>query len=326
MREQLAEIRDEFLKNQNEEEPVAEEPVAEEPEEGTEEVEAAEEEFVEYFNDLPEVLGVEADDFYALKLKTDTGNSYTWSEVKDILQAKEKGTADYENKAQELAERERQMTEQFQQTAQQSQATSAEVQQATQELSGIHQLYTTLLGQLDDLNNSGDTESSMKVQAELLKLQQAYTNTQQKLSYAQQQATQQQQNAYNSHLAKQRGMLETLLPDWREPEGRKKKQAEMREYLQRQGLSPQEISAVSDARLVVMIDKAQRWDKHMKNVSDTSDKVRNKTIRRIVKGSNPSPKGAATRNKQIIDRGSTSSSEKDKRAAFRAIAENAGLL
>ena len=330
VREQLAEIRDELFNTESENVPTEDTSEVSEVLDDTEieesETTEEEEEVVEYFNDLPDVLGIEAEAFYDLKLKTDTGNKYTWSEVKDLVQAHEKGGDAYEAKVAELAEKERMLNTAMQQSAQQNQAVSAEVAQAGQELQGIEQLYNTLMGQLDDVNNSGDTETSTRVQAELIKLQHAHGVAQQKLQRAQAQQAAQQQQAYGSYLASQRGMLEKLLPEWREPETRKQQQTEMREYLSKAGLQPQEISSITDARLVLLIDKARKWDMHSSQVKQTSDNLRSKTVKRIVKGAKATDSTKVTNLKQTVARAKQSKTEQSKKAAYRAIAEDAGLL
>lgn len=327
MREQIADIRDELMGEPTADESLPEEVLAAEEETseplGEDVSDEAESETIEFLNDLPENVGIDTEAFYGLKLKTDTGKSYTLSEVKDFLQSRERGSDDMTKKAAELELKERQLHEAAVATVQVNQAVSKEVQQAQQEIAGIEQTYANLMSKVDEFAQIEDTVGVAKAQNELLKLQGAYGVAQQKLQHAQSRHQQFQQSAYQQYMTAQQHTLFEALPSWKEPETRQAEQQAIKTYLTSNGLTDQEINSITDARLVVLINKARQWDNHESNVQQTKAKLK---VPRVIRGRHASASTKAEAADSLIAKAKESHLDRDKKAAFRAIAQQAGLL
>jgi len=316
---EVSAVREELLPSEETVEETTEE-IIEETAASTEDEEK--EERVEYFNDLPEVMGWSDEDFYNLKLKTSNGEVKTWSEIKDSLQELTTQQQAITAKETELAAKEQSLAQNVQQIGPTTQA----VQQAQQNVATIEQAYNATFSTLEALQQDDDTAGLVRAQSELLRLQNLHAQAQQQLAGAsQEQQTLQQQN-YINYKQQQAKQLASKLTVFADPITRKTAVTELRDYLLGEGIQPQEVSSLVDARSIGMFYKAMQWDKHQQDVKKTAQSLRDGTVKRIVRGKHVDSKPSLERTAKTIKRAQTSHLEKDKRAAFRAVAEDAGLL
>lgn len=308
------------------------ETAVEEAEEVVEEVIAAEEETpteeeaVEYFNDLPDAMGWAPEDFYKLKLKTDAGEVFTWSEIKDNLQQAKTQREELAAKEDQLRSKEQEVYQTLARTQQQTGPVSEAVQTAQANVNAIAQAYQQTIANMQALEQDDDTAGLVKAQSELLRLQGLHAQAQQQLQGAAQQQQQLNQQNFAQYRQSQAQQLASKLPVFREPETRKTAISELRSYLGEQGYNENEISTIADARAVAMAYKAMMHDKHQTDVKKTSQAIRDGTVKRIIKGKHVKTQPTRERLDRTIERAKSSRRESDKRAAFRAIAEDAGIL
>lgn len=104
--------------------------------------------------------------------------------------------------------------------------------------------------------------------AEYVRMQQARDDARGRFAVLQQQmdgvkAQIQQQEAQNFAARKQQEaqLLVEKLPEFADPDKGPAKISEMRQFLQRHGFQPQEISQAVDHRMLVLVDMAQRWER-----------------------------------------------------------------
>jgi hypothetical protein len=332
------ELRDEIVKINQElyspEEPVEEETVSEEPTEeitaeSTEEEPVSEElteEEIQYFNELPDALGMDAEQFYNLKLKGTNGKEYSWSEVKDKLQTIEDAEAEIARTKNQLEQQQEEFTSKATQFQQQQQPLTQEVQQAQNFLGQLEQAYQVKYQALEAAKQANDTEAMAHLNTELLEVQTEWTKAKQYHDSALQKQQQLQHQALAEHRTVQQKKLASYVPEFADPEKGPQLKGELTTYLTTQSLMPQEIGSIIDARVVNLFYKAMQWDKHQSNVKKTTAKVRDNTVRRLVKGKHSSVSDTAQKQKKVIDRGKASNREADKRAAYMAVAQQAGLL
>lgn len=322
----ISSLREELL---NEAEVVSEEAVEEDTlskeaidSEGEEAEAEAESEAVEYFNELPDAMGWQPEDFYKLKLKTDAGEVYTWSEVKDSLQQTKAQREELAAKETALLAKEQAIYQQRQQVA----PISQEVAAAQSNVTAISQAYNQVMAGMQQLEQDSDTDGLVRAQSELLRLNGLYGQAQQQLQQAQEQQQLTQQQGFIQHRAQQAKLLADKLPVFGEAESRKTAANELKTYLLGEGATEQEVSGLVDARTVSLFYKAMLYDKHQKEVKKTSQALRDGTIKRIIKGKHVKAVPSRERNAKVIERAIGSHRESDKRAAFRAVAEDAGIL
>jgi hypothetical protein len=337
----MANLREEIAKINQEQFSAAEEELKEEEQEATSEKEVEQEaseeaseetieepvveekeEEIQFFNELPEALGMDPDQFYNLKLKGTNGKEYTWSEVKDKLQSIE--TTEAELAQQKAAiEQQQEAALQFQQ---QQQPLTQEVQQAANFLGQLEQAYQVKYRALEAAKESRDTDAMAELNTDLLEIQNQWGAAKQQYDTAMQQQQIMQQQAYEQHRLVQHKKLAQLAPDFVDPEKGKQTKAALKEYLLEQTITPQEIGNLVDARVVNLFYKAMQWDNHQKNVKKTTEQMRDKTVTRLVKGKHKTISDVSSQRQKAISRGRASNREADKRAAYLAVAQDAGLL
>ena len=276
--------------------------------------EDVEDEDIEYFNQLPEAIGLEADEFYSLKLKLDNGEALTLSEMKDKLQAEKQSRDVLQQKEAALREREQKLA-----SAPMPQAMQEDVAQAQGQLYAIQSAWAGLQQQQQEAEATGDTGALTRVNADMLKLQQMHSTAQQTLQAVQAQAAAQQQQYMQSYVADQQQSLRKLAPTW---DGNTTKAVV--DYLTGSiGLSPDELNQAFDHRFWVLADKARQWDEHSKNISTAREKVKKGKLHALpgrtggpVKGKK---KKALSELDQIVDRAAKNPREKN--AALKALAK-----
>lgn len=114
-------------------------------------------------------------------------------------------------------------------------------------------------------------------------------------SAKQQEATQQeQQQRLQQHLAKEAEALLTKVPEWHNADKAKAEKAELREYMQANGFTDDEMAQLYDHRAVVMLRKAMMYDRGEQSKNVAKKKVA-KLPKLTKKGTKPNPKEAQRR-------------------------------
>jgi hypothetical protein len=304
-----------------------EEEQAQEPQLGEEieqePVEAEQEQPLVFFNELPEKYGIDAEDFYKLKLKTDTGQEYTLSEVKDQLQTYSRQQEELARQQEVLQAKERELITQFQQTA----PREREIVQLEQHLSNVQMSKQQLLSQLSQLQEEGDANSLIRAQTQLLQLDHAEQQLTGQLNNLVSASQEQRQQRLMSYKQEQFNLLLNKIPDLRNDDTRKATFAEMKEFMAKEGITPAEANQLYDARHAAIVYKAMLWDKHQRDVANTKQTLSTGKLTTRVAGAGLDRKAAeANKLDAAIERGTKSNREKDKRAAFTAVAKKAGLI
>ena len=94
--------------------------------------------------------------------------------------------------------------------------------------------------------------------------------------YAVQQKQGQDAQTFRSHaLQEEHGKLVSILPEWGEPEKQKKLVSEIRSYASGQGFSDEELNSLVDHRSLIVLMKAQKYDK-LQKADIKSKKLKNK--------------------------------------------------
>jgi 2,3-bisphosphoglycerate-independent phosphoglycerate mutase len=92
---------------------------------------------------------------------------------------------------------------------------------------------------------------------------------------AQQRQSQDIQRFRTKALQEEHGKLVSVLPDWAEPEKQKKIVSEIRSYASGQGFSDEELNSLVDHRSLLVLMKAQKYDK-LQKADIKSKKLKNK--------------------------------------------------
>lgn len=178
--------------------------------------------------------------------------------------------ADYTKKTQELSEQRkaaetetakaREERNQYMQGLQKAQAI-LEAQLQEQQQIDWQKLHETDPVEFQWQKHLADTR-----QAQLLQM------TQQK-EYLEAQAKAEQEQSFKAHIADQREQLLAKIPEWKDEAKQKAGVAEVKTYLEKQGLSAAEIQGVTDHRAIVMTRKAMLYDQMIAKASVAAKKV-----------------------------------------------------
>jgi len=103
--------------------------------------------------------------------------------------------------------------------------------------------------------------------------QAALQQTHQQQEALQAQARAEQKQAFDAHIADQRDQLLAKIPEWKDKAKQQAGVAEIKSYLQQQGLNEAEINGVTDHRAIVMTRKAMLYDQMMAKASVAAKKV-----------------------------------------------------
>ena len=106
-------------------------------------------------------------------------------------------------------------------------------------------------------------------QARQARLQQTY----QERHNLELQANAEREQSFKEHIADQRDQLLAKIPEWRDEAKQKAGVAEIKTYLQKQGLNEAEINGVTDHRAIVMTRKAMLYDQMIAKASVAAKKV-----------------------------------------------------
>jgi len=103
--------------------------------------------------------------------------------------------------------------------------------------------------------------------------QAALQQTHQQQEMLQAQARAEQEQSFKAHIADQREQLLAKIPEWKDEAKQKAGVAEIKSYLQKQGLNEAEINGVTDHRAIVMTRKAMLYDQMIAKASVAAKKV-----------------------------------------------------
>ena len=87
------------------------------------------------------------------------------------------------------------------------------------------------------------------------------------------QAKAEHEQNFKAHIADQRDQLLAKIPEWKDEAKQKAGVAEVRSYMQKQGLTDAEINGVTDHRAIVMTRKAMLYDQMIAKASAAAKKV-----------------------------------------------------
>jgi len=170
--------------------------------------------------------------------------------------------------------------------AEQRKAAEAEVAKASQERAVYAQNLGRMQAQLEGaLQQQAQIDWNALLESdpvEFLKQKHLYDQRQVALgeNLQQQQLIAEQQNAENqkaaiTHLQSQQQELLAKLPEWKDEAKAKAERDAIKGYLREQGYSPDDVSAISDHRAVLLSRKAMLYDQMMAKASAAAKKVAN---------------------------------------------------
>ena len=200
--------------------------------------------------------------------------------TEDELKSGYSRTADYTRKTTELAEQRKAV-----------EAHEAEVrtvrQQYAQRLADMDEALKSLVPSEPDWAQLQRTVTPDVFTATLLDWQQtqkareAVKAEQERIATAESEDTQKQ---FRQYMEDQSNKVLDLVPEWKDPEVRKTERAALRSFGKEQGFSDEELSAVTDARVVALLRKAMAYDKAEKAKPTVKEKIA-ASIRSSVPGS-----------------------------------------
>lgn len=207
--------------------------------------------------------------------------------------------ADYTKKTQALAEQAKQVQQAYQSREQERQ-TLAE---------NLNLALSVVEPQLADLARTDWSRLAQTDPYEYTEKRALFEQAQERYnalsSQAQQIVTQQQQESQAKRqraIAQESEKLKMAMPDFADPNKARKLKGEITEYAMSLGLSEGEAKSISDHRLILVLEKARKFDE-MSNGSLTAAKKKlSKTPKRALKSGNPKTKGQrqeTARNQQM---------------------------
>lgn len=217
--------------------------------------------------------------------------------------------ADYRNKTKAVAE--------------QRQAIEAERQSVVQERNTALQVierFQAELGQMlqpnvdwNELANTDPAEYIRQKHAYDQRMAQ-YNQAEQAKAYLQHQAQQEQFQHLQNYVKAEQERLVQAIPDWKDEAKAKAGKAQLKEFLQSYGYNDTEIGTVADHRMVVIADKARRYDELIKKSAQTTKKVE-KVPPRVERPGNAESRGIDGRT-EVMKRLNKTGSIRDAAAAF----------
>lgn len=201
---------------------------------------------------------------------------------------------DYVQKTQALAARNRELTAAHSSIAEQYQAKLA---QANAIVAGVRQL---LVGDVDSAEmrqlQATDTQAwmaqRMLMQDRIAQVDNVLSNV--NANYERHVAEAKKQNAESASktLEQERAIIAKNIPDWNDETA-----LNLAKYLNKAGFSQDELSSVSDARSIILANKARLWDEYQANKKAVPAKKATPEVRAQVKSSGG---GSTSRTKQAI--------------------------
>lgn len=275
---------------------------------------------VEYANDLPEILGIPAEEVYRLKLRLADGDDpIALGDVKDRLQQIDSERATLAQERAQLEEQQKQLRQQALQYGQSNQQVTEKMQQAWGRIAAIRQAYPNL--QADWAAREKDDPGQVALERQ--RIQEQYGAAQAEFQQAQFESQQEQQKAYAEWLSEQNRILARDVPDWVIPEKRKALQERIsRLAVERYGATQEDLGRI-DARMTKILLDAEAGIQAREGAKSAVEKVRS--------APKVSPKGVRLKNLQhskqrvqdLEKKARETRSRKDVIAATRGIFEEA---
>lgn len=181
-------------------------------------------------------------------------------------------------------------TRKTQQLAQDKASASAVTQQYQQRLQMLEQALSEMHAEpdWDSLRDSNPQEYAVQYAEHHRRQQQidAVRTEQARLQHAQ---MQEQHAQYEARLEEERNKLLAAIPDWRDAEKAKAGKAALYEYALGMGYSAEDLQHVSDHRVMIVLDKARRFDALQKRGAEAVQKSAPPS-KTLTPGSAPAPK------------------------------------
>ena len=269
---------------------------------------------IETVSDFAKASGWEPEDFYALKVRLDTGEEIPLGQMKDALQQAQRERADITAARNEIAQHRQQLRQQEVQMVQGRQQMSQEITEAQERVAQAQARYNSV--EWEQLAQSDPGRAALMQQ----QIAAEYAGAKQDLEQAtwKQQAVQQQVIARTVQENNQR-FLEAV-PEWKNPEVAQKEAAELDGFLiGKLGFAPEEISTIYDARSRVVALMALRWYQHATSVSKVAGTVR-KAPKPVLKPNGVRPAPSQVRNlNSLVQRAKSTQKRDDQVAAVNAL-------
>ena len=187
--------------------------------------------------------------------------------------------SDYTRKTQDVAKERRDMDT----LQQQYNSGLAQMQQERQQyLESLNQIISNSASNLDKFTNidwesikENDPIEYVTKREEFREAQERVQAMQQEHYMAQQKQSQDAQRFRFKALQEEHGKLASILPEWSEPEKQKKLVSDIRSYASDQGFSDEELNSLVDHRSLIVLMKAQKYDK-LQKADIKSKKLKNK--------------------------------------------------
>ena len=187
--------------------------------------------------------------------------------------------SDYTRKTQDVAKERRDMDT----LQQQYNSGLAQMQQERQQyLESLNQIISNSASNLDKFTNidwesikENDPIEYVTKREEYREAQERVQAMQQEHYMAQQKQSQDAQRFRSQALQEEHGKLVSILPEWAEPEKQKKLVSDIRSYASDQGFSDEELNSLVDHRSLIVLMKAQKYDK-LQKADIKSKKLKNK--------------------------------------------------
>ena len=187
--------------------------------------------------------------------------------------------SDYTRKTQDVAKERRDMDT----LQQQYNSGLAQMQQERQQyLESLNQIISNSASNLDKFVNvdwdslkEHDPLEYVTKREEFREAQERVQAMQQEHYMAQQKQSQDAQRFRSKALQEEHGKLASILPEWSEPEKQKKLVSDIRSYASDQGFSDEELNSLVDHRSLIVLMKAQKYDK-LQKADIKSKKLKNK--------------------------------------------------
>ena len=155
-------------------------------------------------------------------------------------------------------------------------------QERQQYLESLNQIISNSASNLDKFVNvdwdslkEHDPLEYVTKREEFREAQERVQAMQQEHYMAQQKQSQDAQRFRFKALQEEHGKLASILPEWSEPEKQKKLVSDIRSYASDQGFSDEELNSLVDHRSLIVLMKAQKYDK-LQKADIKSKKLKNK--------------------------------------------------
>ena len=225
---------------------------------------------------------------------------------------------DYTRKTQELAENRKAMEAQYQEIereraeyAQLLPAMAERIQQAAEQEPDWDTLYDT------------DPVMAAKAERQWRKEQEARTAQLQAVQAEQQRmqqiAAQKQQQMQQSYLEQQRHILPDIIPEWRDKKVAATEATQIRDFLLGEGFSEQDVSGMSNAKLVKLARKAMLYDRGETRANEVKAKPKKPRAKILKSGSRASQPKRTSAAQEAQNRARKTGRVNDAAAAIKAL-------